>query len=77
MKEYKLDLKTKINGIYLSAETIDLMSIIQCSTIEELKDFIQNCEQIDSNQVDLRQENLEELKKQIYKQYQDDLISIE
>lgn len=77
MKEYKLDLDTKINGIYLSTETIDLMSIIQCSTIEELKDFIQNCEQIDSNQVDLRQENLEELKKQIYKQYQDDLIPIE
>lgn len=42
MKEFSLGLDASINGIYLNSETIELLSIIQCKSIEELKEFAKN-----------------------------------
>ena len=46
MQEFSLNLESTINGIYLNTETIELLSIIQCKNIEELKDFAINCSQL-------------------------------
>lgn len=42
MQEFLLKLESPINGIYLNSETIELLSIIQCKNIKELKDFAIN-----------------------------------
>lgn len=38
MQAFSLKLESSINGIYLNSETIELLSIIQCENIGELKD---------------------------------------
>ena len=46
MQKFSLELEAPIKGIYLNTETIDLLSIIQCKTMDELKAFVTNCPQL-------------------------------
>lgn len=38
MEKFDLDLQSKIKGIYLSTEMMDLISIIQCNNVDQIKD---------------------------------------
>ena len=46
MDIYSLNVDSPIKGGYFSSEQIDLLSIIQCQSIDELMKFITNCDQI-------------------------------
>lgn len=52
MHEFSLKLEAPINGIYLNSETIELLQIIQCGNIEELKDVAANCSQLSISEED-------------------------
>lgn len=80
MKKHELDLDAEIHGIYLSTEMIDLMSIIQSKSMRELQDFVQNCEQLKGKSYLFKEDgkdNLEQLKKEIFEDYQSILVSTE
>ena len=77
METYSLSIKTPITGGYFSSEQIDLLSIIQCQSIDELMIFIANCDQI--NHVEGIFESiygldLEIAKQKIFESYQDTMV---
>ncbi len=77
MQEFSLELESPINGIYLNSETIELLSIIQCENIEELKDFAINCSQLNISEEDLTSWNgndIENIKRMLVEQYKSTLI---
>ncbi len=80
MQEFSLELESPINGIYLNAETIELLSIIQCENIEELKDFAINCSQLNIFEEDLTSWNgndIENIKRMLVEKYKSTLIPME
>lgn len=80
MFKFSLDIDSKINGIYLSSETIELLSIIQCNTINELRDFVSQCSQLNINKQDMnkwKKNDLEIIKRSMIEKYKDTLISME
>lgn len=80
MQEFSLELESPINGIYLNSETIELLSIIQCENIEELKDFAINCSQLNISEEDLTSWNgkdIENIKRILVEQYKSTLIPME
>lgn len=80
-----LQLNTSKNGIYLSQQQIDLLMITELKSKEELKNYVENIcgqfpnmtvEDIVSNYRSIQTlDELEEAKKELYKKYQDSLIS--
>ena len=80
-----LQLNTSKNGIYLSQQQIDLLMITELKSKEELKNYVENiCGQFPNMTVEDIVSNyrfiqtldeLEEAKKELYKKYQDSLIS--
>lgn len=79
MQKFSLELEAQINGIYLNTETIELLSIIQCKKIDELKDFAINCPQLSISEEDLNnwdESNIEDIKKDFVGQYQNSLVSM-
>ena len=80
MQEFSLKLESPINGIYLNSETIELLSIIQCKNIEELKDFAINCSQLSISEEDLTSWNdndIEHIKRNLVEQYKSTLVPME
>lgn len=80
MQEFSLELESPINGIYLNSETIELLSIIQCENIEELKDFAINCSQLNISEEDLTSWNgndIEDIKRMLVEKYKSTLIPME
>lgn len=80
MQEFSLKLESQINGIYLNSETIELLSIIQCKNIEELKAFAINCSQLNISEEDLTSWNdndIEDIKRMLVEQYKSTLVSME
>lgn len=80
MQEFPLNLESTINGIYLNTETIELLSIIQCKNIEELKDFAINCSQLSISEEDLTSWNdndIEHIKRNLVEQYKSTLVPME
>lgn len=80
MQEFPLNLESTINGIYLNKETIELLSIIQCKNIEELKDFASNCSQLSISEEDLTSWNdnaIEQIKRNLVEQYKSTLVPME
>ena len=72
-----LQVNTNIRGGYLCSEQIDLLSIIQCQSFDELIDFIKKCDQI--NHVKgifeyINEQDLEVSKQAIFKKYQDTMV---
>ena len=77
METYSLNIESPITGGYFSSEQIDLLSIIQCKSIDELNIFIANCDQI--NHVNgifesINGLDLEAAKRSIFKSYQDTMV---
>ena len=80
MQEFSLKLESPINGIYLNSETIELLSIIQCKNVKELKDFAINCSQLNISEEDLTSWNdndIETIKRMLVEQYKHTLLSME
>ena len=80
MQEFSLKLESQINGIYLNSETIELLSIIQCKNVKELKDFAINCSQLNISEEDLTSWNdtdIETIKRMLVEQYKSTLVSME
>ena len=80
MQEFSLKLESPINGIYLNSETIELLSIIQCKNIGELKDFAINCSQLNLFEEDLiswNDNDIENIKRKLVEQYKSTLVSME
>lgn len=79
MKEFSLGLDASINGIYLNSETIELLSIIQCKSIEELKEFAKNCSQLDISEENIanwNEQNIEDIKKDLFEKYKGSIIPL-
>lgn len=77
MDNYSLNVDSPIKGGYFSSEQIDLLSIIQCQSIDELMRFIGNCDQI--NHVNgifesIGGMDLESAKRSIFKSYQNSMV---
>ena len=77
MDNYFLNVDSPIIGGYFSSEQIDLLSIIQCQSIDELMKFIANCDQI--NHINgifefINGLDLETAKRRIFKTYQDTMV---
>lgn len=80
MQKFSLGIKVLINGIYLNSETIELLSIIQCNNIEELRNFVRNSSQlnISEQETEIWNENdIESIKRNLVERYKDTLISME
>lgn len=80
MQKFSLELEAPIKGIYLNTETIDLLSIIQCKKIDELKDFAINDPQLSISKEDLinwDESNIDDIKKDLVDQYKNSLVSME
>ena len=80
MHKFSLGINAPINGIYLNSETIELLGIIQCKNIEELRKYVINCSQLNITEQDTinwNESNIEGLKRKLVEQYKNTLISME
>lgn len=81
MQKFSLAIKSnKINGIYLNSETIELLSIVQCKNLEELRSFVRNCAQLNITEQEINnwnENNIENIKRNLVEQYKETLISLE
>ncbi len=79
MKEFSLGLDTSIKGIYLNSETIELLSIIQCKSIDELQEFARNCSQLDISEENIdswNEQSIEDIKRDLFEKYKGTLITL-
>lgn len=79
MKEFSLGIEAPIDGIYLNSETIELLSIIQCKNIGELKQFAISCSQLGISEQDISkwdEVDLEDKKRELFEEYKNTLISM-
>lgn len=80
MQKFSLEIEAPINGIYLNSETIELLSIIQCKGITEVRDFVRNCSQLNISEQEIQNWNessLESIKRNLVEQYKESLIPME
>lgn len=78
MKKFQLDLKSDSCGCYLSSEQIDLITIVQASSWEELYEFINTNAQLfyTTKEIqELKELDIEVAKRKVFKDYQDTFIS--
>ena len=79
MDLYNLNVNTSNIGGYFSSEQLEMLSIIQCQTYEEIISFVYKCKQLNEvftkndlqNFVNL---DLEQVKRNVFKKYQDTLV---
>ena len=77
VETYNLNIDSPITGGYFSSEQIDLLSIVQCQSFDELIRFIANCDQINhvSGILDsIKGLDIETAKRKIFKTYQDTMV---
>ena len=77
MDNYSLNVDSPIKGGYFSSEQIDLLSIIQCQSIDELIKFVANCDQINHINGIFESINgldLETAKRSVFKAYQNTMV---
>lgn len=79
MEIYRLKINNNNIGGYFSSEQLELLSIIQCQTYEELITFVYQCKQLNGifSKEDLQNfitQDLEQIKRNIFKSYQDTLV---
>jgi len=80
VKEFSLKLQAPINGIYLNSETIELLSIVQCKNIDELRCFVKNCSQLSISEQEIKswdESDIESIKRNLVENYKATLISME
>ena len=80
MQKFSLGMQAPINGIYLNSETIELLSIIQCKDIAELRKFASNCSQLNIDEKEIEswtESDIESVKRKLVEQYKESLIPME
>lgn len=80
MRKFFLEMRAPINGIYLSSETIDLLSIIQCKNINELSEFTKDCVQLSGSNIDFKNwdaDRIDDVKRELVEKYKDSFVSME
>ena len=78
MQKFSLGIEAPINGIYLNAETIELLSILQCKDMSELINFVRNCSQLNIDEQEIQdwdENDLESIKRNLIEQYKESLNS--
>lgn len=80
MDMYRLNVSSNNIGGYFSSEQLELLSIVQCQTYEEIVAFVYQCKQLNGvfSKEDLQNfitQDLEQLKRNVFKSYQDTLVS--
>ena len=79
MDKYDLKVNSRNVGGYFSSEQIDLLSIIQCNNMDQLVNYVINCDQIKHLYSGFRFDKLrtldfEQAKRMVFKDYQDSMI---
>lgn len=79
MELYGLNVSSDNIGGYFSSEHLELLSIIQCQTYENVIAFVYQCKQLNGvfSKEDLQNfvnQGLEQLKRFVFKSYQDTLV---
>lgn len=79
MNLYNLNVSSNNVGGYFSSEQLELLSIIQCQTYEDVVIFVYQCKQLNGvfTHDDLKNfvnQDLEQLKRFVFKSYQDTLV---
>lgn len=72
------NIDTPIQGIYLSSEMMDLLSIIQCADIEQLREFVLECSQLSIDEDEIKSwdsNKFESIKKDVFDKYKESFIS--
>ena len=80
MQKFSLKIEAPINGIYLNSETIELLSIVQCNNIDELREFARNCSQLNISEQEMEswaESDIESVKRRLVEQYKESLIPME
>ena len=80
MQKFSLKIEAPINGIYLNSETIELLSIVQCNNIDELREFARNCSQLNTSEQEMEswaESDIESVKRRLVEQYKESLIPME
>lgn len=74
---YYLNIQAPIKGIHLGETQIDLISVIEVTTIDELQEFLIGCAQLNYAETDLQQlckMDLETAKRKVFEDYRRTLI---
>lgn len=79
MNSYYLDVPNDNIGAYFSSEQLDLLSIIQCRSHQELIQFIMECAQLkgvyqEDKMKEFYERDLDEVKKEVFASYQKTLV---
>ena len=79
MSDYVLNVSSNNIGGYFSSEQIDMLSIVQCQSDEELIEFIYNCKQLSDifkkeDFYNFANYDLEKLKRKVFESYQETFV---
>lgn len=79
MSDYGLNVSSNNIGGYFSSEQIDMLSIVQCQSHEELIEFIYNCKQLSGifkkeDFYNFANYDLEKLKRKVFESYQETFV---
>lgn len=79
MNNYLLDVGSNNIGGYFSSEQIDLLRIVQCNNLDDLINFISNCDQIkhlfDEHEItSLSELDIENAKRIVFESYQNTMV---
>lgn len=79
MELYNLNVPSNNVGGYFSSEQLELLSIIQCQTYEDIVNFVYQCKQLNrvfthEDMQNFVNQDLEQLKRFVFKSYQDTLV---
>lgn len=80
MKDFSINQKARINGVYLNLESIDMMCIIECKSFDELRKFVKECVQLnvsDNEFARLESLGLSKAKRELFEMYKDSLVARE
>ena len=70
-----LDIGQSKTSLYLSSQQIDLLLLVNTDSVESLRDFVQNCVQLNGYQLgEVTEENLEDKKREVFNTYLDSYI---
>ncbi len=76
-EKYSLDIDVSTKGMYLGETQIDLMTITEINSTNELLEFIANCQQVDYSEVQLKElykMKIDSAKRKVFDDYRNSLI---
>ena len=79
-KPFVLDIQSNKNGIYLSQQQVDLLTITSLKSKDEIKKYFDNCGQFPNQEIenvigDIENMPLEDCKRKLFDKYRESLIT--